>query len=210
MLLCCVKCWQISGPRPSGPDLDPELPLPIRSPGFFCPEFAGWLVLSSVGAGLPANAMSNSPLHSRVTAPTRACAQSPKRVQPRSGVGAGLPANTVVAATVNGGWRAGPALSRANPLLRGRRKALNDRLVFQFHPVCQHSVGVFHAQALGCREQLDGHAIPQPLRISDCTFSSVFLPAPWVSLSALVSRMCIGMLLALAQSSIILSKSVIG
>jgi len=28
MLLCCVKCWQIPGPRPSGPDLNPELPPP--------------------------------------------------------------------------------------------------------------------------------------------------------------------------------------
>ena len=37
MLLCCVKCWQTSGPRPSGSDLEPRTsPSPYEARGFFC------------------------------------------------------------------------------------------------------------------------------------------------------------------------------
>ena len=38
MLLCCVKCWQIiPDPALAVRNLNPELPLPKRSPGFFLP-----------------------------------------------------------------------------------------------------------------------------------------------------------------------------
>src|SRR5690606_4271106 len=40
MLLCCVKCWQTSEPRPSGSDLKPRTsPSPYEVRGFFCLKF---------------------------------------------------------------------------------------------------------------------------------------------------------------------------
>src|SRR5690606_40323082 len=108
MLLCCVKCWQTSEPRPSGSDLKPRTsPSPYEARGFFCPEkSAACRIL-----------MTLTPIRGR-------------------------------------GGR--PYMSGCALRLLGAFTILFRQ---QIQPAGQYHLRLFHAHALGRREQLDGDAL---------------------------------------------------
>ena len=83
-------------------------------------------------------------------------------------------------------------------------------LVGQFHPVGQHGVGFFQAQALWRREQLDGDGVTPTFADFRLHLQQRVLGGAIGQFVGFGQRICIGMPLATAQSSISRSKSVIG